>query len=318
MNNRTVLEMVKRVLSDLNFEQVNSIYETDDALAVARIVLNVHSAILSEYPWVIKDALIKPLKINLTTVSVPSSTQRVRKVKYIKSKKCDKKQAVTKPAERASFGSNASCVGVQSTSCHSAPYDYFLDQPFGSNSDSDADCEELMYLEMDDFLKTCSFDDGCLDDCPDSGEITYSIEGCKMVLNIPSAPGVPKAPIKYQTEINNNKDPEYWTVINGDIVLDSFCYKDGTRLQERRLVMIGSTVAELGLNDNQRISLPTEFYNYLVAEVLSTANYNLLGRANEKEENRSQRLRRRLLREHGLQARERTSIDYKNVSTWRK
>ena len=335
MNNKTLLSTVQRVLSDLNFEQVNSIFDTDDSEAVARIVLNVHSAVLTEYPWVIKDTLVSPLRIDLTTISVPRSAQRIRKVKYHASKKCTSKTPYKDSNKDVWMPRSA---GNECEQCSTAPhissresdkYSYWKYEDTSEhftvpdrdgwspscNGDKDEDCTELTFLEMDEFLQHC-IDVGktCPEDCPVS---EFVCTPCGSSISYDLDP-IPNKPERYHININNNKDPEYWTVINGDIVLDSFCFRDGTRIQDSRLMLIGQNVGELSLSDNQIIDLPLEFYNYLMAEILSTASYTLIDKPNEKEEARSQRLRRRLLREHGLQGRKRTSIGRPDGSYWRK
>jgi len=319
MHTKTLLSTVKRILSDLNYEQVNSIYDTEDAMAVARIVVGVHSAILTEYPWVIKDTLIKPLRIDLTTISVPESAQRVRKVRYHKTGKCLKKRKPVEEKKEDHFGGYSdrcddTCNIVKHNACR-VNMEYFKTEPFGCK-EPEGDCLELTYLELEDFLKKCSVEK-CEEDCH-KDTIVYMDHCCRLVVELPDWDEVPNAPRRYTIDIENNKDPEYWTVINGDVVLDSFCYRDGTRILERNLQIIGQSVNELSLQNDAKIDLPLEFYNYLVAEALSTAYYNLEGRANEKEESRSQRLRRRLLREHGLQGAKRTTIDTSAGAFWRK
>ena len=320
-----MLTVVQRVLSDLNYDQVQSIYDTNDALAVARIVSNIHSSILTEYPWIIKDAIIQPLRIDLTTVSIPSSAQRVRTVKYTPSKKCDKRKPTLTPDRRKEdhWGGNTDgndcCYPVRSTSCHQTPYEYFDANPFGGCEEEDNGCTELTYLDLQDFIKICKGVEECPSECPKPDDIVCYTDSCgKTKIALPDMDVIPDMITKDSITINNNKDPEFWTVIGSSIVLDSYCFRDGQGTVERRLQLVGQTVDELEVTDNAVINLPTEFYNYFIAESLSTASYTLNNTANEKEESRSQRLRRRLLREHGIQGKKRHSIEYPTKGFWRK
>lgn len=271
---------------------VPSIYSSDEAREVASLATDVYSAVLTEYPWVLKESIITPVKIEKTTLTLPNTSQRIIKIKYSISGKCGGgfkssrvDSGMTKQEEWTPCLSWSKCVPQTylttnyTPSCTTPSMD-------GSN------CVELTYQKMEDFLDRCKTQssDGC--------------ESCQVG--------------DYHISIPSNRDPKYWTEIDGKIVLDSYCSLDGNRILEQRLLIIGQTSPELKLRDLESINLPTEFYNYFLSELKSTAFYTIKERPNEKEEARSQRLRRALLRQNGLGKRHRTNVDYKYGSSWRK
>ena len=82
MANYTLLDTVNKVLSDMGEDIVPSIYSSDEAREVASLATDVYSAILTEYPWVLKESIIVPLKIDKTTISLPKTSQRIIKIRY--------------------------------------------------------------------------------------------------------------------------------------------------------------------------------------------------------------------------------------------
>lgn len=282
----------------MNEDKVSSLYGSDEALEVANIAASVYSAILTEYPWVIKESLITPIRIDKTTITIPRSSQRVSKVKYAPSNKCNDCSSDDKwydpgwtPQDQWTPSCNWNKCGVPQT---------YLTTNYVPKEQKAADmCVELTYLELEEFLDKCHHH-----------EVDCEIPADECVIKDHDD--------QYKIRIPRDKDPEFWTVINGKIVLDSYCHKDGSKIQEQRLMMIGQTAKEIEVRDSTVIDLPVEFYNYFLAELKSTAFYTLQERPNEKEEARAQRLRKSLLRSHGLQGKRRTRVDFDYGPVWRR
>ena len=290
----TLLKTVQMVLSDMNEDKVSSLYGSDEALEVANLAVSVYSAILTEYPWVIKESIINPVRIDRTTITVPSTSQRVKVVRYAPSGKCggDCDSKLYDPGWTKQSEWTPSCnwnkCGV--------PQTYLTTNYVPKAQNHEDGCVELTFLPMEEFLNKCHYHDSdCCTVCSMSGDHDD----------------------EYKIKILNDKDPEYWTEIGGKVVLDSYCSNDGTKLHPDRLMMIGMTSRELEVKDSTVIDLTPEFYNYFLAELKSTAFYTLQERPNEKEEQRAQRLRKSLLRANGLQGRSRTKIGFDYGATWR-
>ena len=292
MANYTLLDTVNKVLSDMGEDIVPSIYSSDEAREVASLATDVYSAILTEYPWVLKESIINPVKIEKTTITLPDTSQRIIKIKYASSGKCGGgfKSSVFDPgwAKQEEWTPCLSWSKCVPQTYLTTNYEPNCNNPLMN----DNSCVELIYQKMEDFLERCkkTSSDGC--------------EQCHVG--------------EYHILIPTNKDPQYWTEIDGKVVLDSYCRNDGNRILEQRLLIIGQTAPELKLRDLEKIDLPAEFYNYFLSELKSTAFYTIKERPNEKEEARSQRLRRALLRQNGLGKRHRTNVDYNYGSSWRK
>ena len=290
----TLLRTVQLVLSDMDEDRVSSLYGSDEALEVANIATSVYSAILTEYPWIIKQSIIYPIRVDRTTITVPSTSQRIKVVKYAPSGKCggELKNKTFDPGWTPQSEWTPSC----SWNKCGVPQTYLTEDYVPKNQDLESNCVELCFLPMEEFLDKCHYhDDDCCDTC-----------------------SVGDKDNEYKIKIQNDKDPEYWTEIGGKVVLDSYCSMDGTKIHPERLMMIGMTSPEIVVRDDTVIDLPTEFYNYFLAELKSTAFYTLQERPNEKEEARAQRLRKSLLRSHGLQGKRRTEVNFNYGSTWRK
>jgi hypothetical protein len=290
---QTLLTVVQKVLSDMNESRVSSIHDTDVAEQVASVAVDVYSAILTEYPWVIKESLVKPLSIEKTTLTLPYSTQRIKVVKYSPSHKCDE-SCTTGTVESGTPMDEWTPQCNRWNNC--VTNEYFTETPWPKPKDYESSCVDLVFLELEEFLTCCSNRDSSVCDT------------CK----------VSDGSQEYSCMIRKDKDPEFWTVIDNKVVLDSYCFADGSRIMDHRLTILGETAPELRMRDRQPIDLPIEVFNYFLAEVKSTSFYTIKQLPNEKEESRSQRLRRRLLRENGLQGRKRTRVDFDYGSSWRK
>lgn len=316
---KTLLKVVQLVLSDLGEDPVSSIYDSEEAKRIADMATAIYSAILTEYPWVIKTGLIPPKKIKGSTIYIPETSQRVSIVKYAPSNKCE--ECVSSGEEQSVyvdgryrikrndwFKPDDSCCKktprpmeemmpcLDWNGC--TPNTYLTTNFVPRPGITAADCTELTFQDIEEFLSRCHCHEDECDNC----------EECPIKLHDD----------EYKIKIRRDKDPEFWTVIDGNIVLDSYCYKDGSRIQEQRLMIIGETSREISVNNHEKIDLPIEFYNYFLAELKSTAHYSINERPNEKEESRSQRLRRSLRRSHGLQGKKRTTVEYNHGSAWRR
>lgn len=292
MANYTLLDTVNKVLSDMGEDIVPSIYSSDEAREVASLATDVYSAILTEYPWVLKESIITPLKIDKTTISLPKTSQRIIKIRYSRSGKCGGNTS-NNPVFDPGFPRQEEWTPCLSWS-KCVPQTYLTTNytPSCNSVFDDNNCVEIKYLKMEDFLMRCKqVNKQTCDEC--------------MVGD-------------YHIYIPTNKDPEFWTEIDGKVVLDSYCSLDGNRIMEQRLLIIGQTAPELKLQDLTTVDLPVEFYNYFLAELKSTAFYTIKERANEKEESRAQRLRRALLRQNGLGKRHRTNVKFDYGAGWRK
>lgn len=312
---KTLLKVVQLVLSDMGEDAVSSIYDSEEAKRVADMATAIYSSILTEYPWVIKRGLITPKKIQGSTIFIPDTSQRVTIVKYAASGKCSDKcdstpgtkdgmyriqrddwfqpQDDCKPHRRKAIEEMVPCLDW--TGCVPNVY---LNTNYVPAQDPRKSCVELTYQDLEEFLARCHYHE---DDCNDCDECPIKLHDDE-----------------YKIKIRRDKDPEFWTVIDGNVVLDSYCYKDGSRIQEQRLMIIGETSPEIKVHNHEKIDLPQEFYNYFLAELKSTAHYAINERPNEKEESRSQRLRRSLRRAHGLQGKTRTSVEYDYGTAWRR
>lgn len=290
----TLLKTVQMVLSDMDEDKVSSLYGSDEALEVANIAVSVYSAILTEYPWIINKAIVPALRVDKTTVTVPRSSQRITSVKYAPSNKCGDCSGKDKWFDPGWTKQSEWTPSCNWNKC-GVPQTYLTTNYVPKTQNKLDDCVELVFLEMEEFLSKCHYHEDSCDVCV-----------------------VADHHDEYKIKIPNDKDPEYWTVIGGKVVLDSYCKMDGSKLNPERLMMIGQTSPEIKVSDSTVIDLPTEFYNYFLAELKSTAMYTLQERPNEKEEQRAQRLRKSLLRSHGLQGKRRTSVAYDYGSTWRK
>jgi len=272
-------------------DPVSSIYASDEAREIASLAVDVYSSILTEHPWVLKESIITPLKIDKTTVYLPRTSQRITKVKYAASGKCSGSMkskifdpGFTKQEEFAPCLSWTKCVPQTYLTTNYAPQ--------CSPINKDESCIELIYLKLDEFLENCR-----------STQCT-NCDSCTIA--------------QYHINIPTNKDPEYWTELDGNIILDSYCCQDANRIIEQRLLIVGQMAREIELRDLERIELPTEFYNYFLSELKSSAFYTIKDRPNEKEEARAQRLRKALLKQNGLGKRKTTDIDFNYGSAWRK
>ena len=310
---KTLLKVVQLVLSDLGEDPVSSIYDSEEAKRVADMATAVYSSILTEYPWVIKRGLIPPKRIQGSTIFIPDTSQRVTIVKYAASGKCGKTCDSRSPVKQDGmyrikrndwFKPDADPVSpleemmpcLEWSGC--VPNRYLTTQYAPQCMLKEEDCTELTYQDLEEFLSRCHYHESDCNDCDE----------CPIKLHDD----------EYKIKIRRDKDPEFWTVIDGNIVLDSYCYKDGSRIQEQRLMIIGQTSPEIKVRNDEKVDLPQEFYNYFLAELKSTAHYSINERPNEKEESRSQRLRRSLRRSHGLQGKTRTHIDYDYGPAWRR
>lgn len=291
MANYTLLDTVNKVLSDMGEDIVPSIYASDEAREVASLATDVYSAILTEYPWVLKESIIKPLKIERTTITLPKTSQRIIKIKYAASGKCGNTSKTSKID--VGFPKQEEWTPCLSWS-KCTPQTYLTTNyvPSCNQVLTDNNCVGLEYMKMEDFLTRCK------------SVATQTCEDCLVG--------------EYHIHISTNKDPEYWTEIDGKIVLDSYCNLDSNRILEQRLLIIGQTAPELKMQDLTNVDLPVEFYNYFLSELKSTAFYTIKERANEKEEARAQRLRRSLLRQNGLGKRHRTNVDFNYGAGWRR
>lgn len=276
----TLLGVVQRVVLEMAEEPVSSIYSTEISRRVASIAVDVFSSIMTEYPYIIKETIIEPERIDFVTVTLPKSSQRIKVVKYSGSGKCCGKES---PAYFEDPTTKKLCEVLPKDNWNSCVPRTYLIPNFAPRTTQyySENCTELSYLSLEDFL-------ACHRNKPDCESVYIDA---------------------YHLHVPTNKDPEYYTIINGKVVVDSLCKEDSSKLMKQRLTIIGQTSPTIELSDTTIVDLPLEFFNYFLNEVKSMAFYTLKGIAHEKYETMSQRLRRGLLRTHGLQNEKRT--DYR-------
>ena len=86
----------------------------------------------------------------------------------------------------------------------------------------------------------------------------------------------------------NNKSPEYWTSFDDThIVFDSYDSAIGNTLLKSRTSCLAYIIPIFERSNDSIPNLPAEAFPALIAEVKSTAFYDLKQMANEKEEKRS-------------------------------
>lgn len=92
-------------------------------------------------------------------------------------------------------------------------------------------------------------------------------------------------------KIRKDKDPDFFTSFDQKyVIFDSYNSTIDSTLQENKTLSYGTKAMPFEATDDFVIDFPEDMiWSYLLPEVKSVASFNLLQRANEKEEQRSRR-----------------------------